>query len=287
MAVGGYGPVQYSALLPQALELRPRTVIVGFYFGNDLADAYRMAYSHASWKHLRDPPFSAPAVEPDAEELNVALQAGLEDGRSAYKLRTWFRRTSLTYAALSDLTRAARERVGLAPTEEERLRDLATYAQRHSDVAHYVDDPGIETLLSPAYRLWAVSLSDHRTAEGWRITMEVFRDMARRCRSSRVRLVVLAIPTKEMVYLEALRLRQQPALPNFLQYELKERQLESGVRSFCIEEKLDCVFALPAMSAALSNGQALYPRSNNGHPVAAGYEVIANVLARHLAGHAP
>ena len=41
MGLGGYGPIQYLYLLQNlAVKLRPRTVIVGFYFGNDFFDVY-------------------------------------------------------------------------------------------------------------------------------------------------------------------------------------------------------------------------------------------------------
>src|SRR5262249_19883213 len=37
LSLGGYGPVQYYYLLKnRAIDLRPRIIIVGFYFGNDL-----------------------------------------------------------------------------------------------------------------------------------------------------------------------------------------------------------------------------------------------------------
>src|SRR5262245_48740245 len=41
LALGGYGPVQYDYLLEnKAILLNPATIVVGFYFGNDLRDAF-------------------------------------------------------------------------------------------------------------------------------------------------------------------------------------------------------------------------------------------------------
>lgn len=40
MAFAGYGPGQITPQWPETLALRPRAVIVGFYFGNDLVDAF-------------------------------------------------------------------------------------------------------------------------------------------------------------------------------------------------------------------------------------------------------
>ena len=56
MAVGGYGPVQYSVLFKKALDMRPQQIIVGLYLGNDLSDAYRITYGLDYWSDLRLPP---------------------------------------------------------------------------------------------------------------------------------------------------------------------------------------------------------------------------------------
>jgi hypothetical protein len=59
MSLGGFGPVQYWALADDALTLSPKTVVVGLYFGNDLYDAYSMAYRGGPYATLRRP--DAPA----------------------------------------------------------------------------------------------------------------------------------------------------------------------------------------------------------------------------------
>ena len=55
MGMGGWGPVQYRTVLDDALALEPRVILVGLYFGNDLYDAYHMAYHSPSGADLRDP----------------------------------------------------------------------------------------------------------------------------------------------------------------------------------------------------------------------------------------
>ena len=41
MGVGGYGPLQYHALIPQALQMHPQQIIIGLYLGNDIGDVAR------------------------------------------------------------------------------------------------------------------------------------------------------------------------------------------------------------------------------------------------------
>jgi hypothetical protein len=53
MGLGGFGPVQYRVLTPQALRLTPKVIIAGLYLGNDIYDAYNMAYQYEAHRDLR------------------------------------------------------------------------------------------------------------------------------------------------------------------------------------------------------------------------------------------
>ena len=54
LALGGYGPVQYFHLLTTyATKLKPKIIIVGFYFGNDLLETYRIVHNNKHWQYLR------------------------------------------------------------------------------------------------------------------------------------------------------------------------------------------------------------------------------------------
>ena len=52
MAIGGWGPFECLEVLAEALEHQPRVVVLGFYLGNDLFDAFRMAYrtAYQAWR---------------------------------------------------------------------------------------------------------------------------------------------------------------------------------------------------------------------------------------------
>src|SRR3954462_2215482 len=73
MGVGGYGPVQYLVLTDQALQLSPKTIVVGLYLGNDLYDAYHLTYRNDAFVDMR---LSRPhdELEPDTiQSRSVAL----------------------------------------------------------------------------------------------------------------------------------------------------------------------------------------------------------------------
>ena len=53
MGLGGFGPVQYQVQLRKALRLSPKLIVVDFYFGNDIYDAYNMAYHYDAHRRLQ------------------------------------------------------------------------------------------------------------------------------------------------------------------------------------------------------------------------------------------
>ena len=53
MALGEYGPNQYLQLLrTRAVNLRPRTIIVGLYMGDDFENAFLITYGLEHWAYL-------------------------------------------------------------------------------------------------------------------------------------------------------------------------------------------------------------------------------------------
>ena len=52
MGVGGYGPLQYEQLVEQALEMQPKTIVIGLYLGNDLGDVVRGIRSRHSERQI-------------------------------------------------------------------------------------------------------------------------------------------------------------------------------------------------------------------------------------------
>ena len=57
--------------------------------------------------------------------------------------------------------------------------------------------------------------------------------------------------------------------------------LSAAVRAFC-DTGIECVFALPGLVRALDDGVRIYPENMDGHPLAAGYRVIAEEVAAKL-----
>ncbi len=260
MALGGYGPLQYLHLLrSKGPALNPDVVIVGFYFGNDLMDAYNLAYGNDHWSEYR-----ASGVEPAPIAPVVDLQAG--NRRFLGSFRAWLSQNSLLYSIVA--------RSFLGDLVREQRTDLAG--------STLIDVPGGETRLEVAKRLSALDLADGRIHEGLRITKMAIRQMAAESRSQNAELVLLLIPTKERVYADegigqeggdSVNLQRLVEFETTVQAQLKE-----------LGDALDVtVVDVTAPLSLAADKQMVYP-AYDGHPNSIGYAVISQTVARAVGG---
>ena len=262
-----YSPIQYHELLRRyALRLRPRLVIVAFYFGNDLRESYSLVYALPHYRALR-----RPGVPP----LERGAPAAGTNARFLRRLRPWLARHSVLYGAT-----------------------LSTFLKGHVQRAELImrgpggDRPSLRhgavtTVFTPAWRLRALDLRSPIIAEGLRLSLAHFELMARLCDSADVRLLVALIPTKERVYQPLIEadpdLRRHATLRELL---AQEGEADRRIRRFLEQRGISYLDLLPALRGAL--GQAvIYPPNEDGHPSAAGHAVIARALSRAVAASLP
>lgn len=279
--VPGYGPVQYDALLADALELRPEHVVIGLYLPNDLHGV-----CHRRW---------ARRFERRARELGVDAAGCWDRGRERLESdelaetgepAAWSERSALASLAsfwLSDrrtaaiVERARRDREAGGPGQlkvgrggivvstdavrtsftRRRLRVLARNTDR--------SNPDIET--------------------GWRFLAAVLRDADRRCREAGVALSVLLVPSKELVLYEHL-LKAGIELPDtFTRIVTRELALVQETALLLDELGVPHDSPLEEMREVIGVDR-LYPQSVDGHPLAAGQHAYARVAAALVAGSA-
>jgi len=82
------------------------------------------------------------------------------------------------------------------------------------------------------------------------------------------------IPTKETVYANALKDRMSVGT-TYARLVVMEGRARSELMSACIEQRVECVDALPVMSAAITRDEKIYPSTTESHPNAKGYAIIA------------
>jgi lysophospholipase L1-like esterase len=264
MSLGGYGPIQYLYLMrTKAVELHPRTVIIGFYFGNDFLDVYNEVRFNKNWSSYGN--LGAYSDEPPA----FAYQALPPKFLGA--LREWLSRYSVIYAILTrtpvfDFIRR-REMASRFSQDSENL--IAFHDDRHNEVFN----------LSPNARF--LDLRDPRIKSAMAITKKVISDMRDLAEIGRFRLVIALIPTKERVYGKLLDqagyLNKYPRLRDAVDQEAAARSELTGILE---RNNIDLVDLLPELEAKVEK-RDLYPLTD-GHPNKDGYRVIAETISQYL-----
>jgi lysophospholipase L1-like esterase len=279
MGMGGFGPAQYKALLPQALGLSPKIIVVGFYFGNDIYDAYHMAYQFEAHRDLRSRAggdLSVDTVGDKTNQLwNEEKQFHATFGRTSLAgLSLWLRE----HVAIGRLL----NRVHLWPGAQDVDYEIdKSWASVHPDRGAICDWPGEETVFTTAYRLAGLDLDEPRIAEGVRISQELLSQMQIETEANRTKLIVLLLPTKETVYARA----QSGKLKldaNYQKLVDMEARIRAAIILNCQNKHISCVDALPQLTAALDHGERLYPTTTESHPNARGYFVIASAVKENL-----
>lgn len=280
MGVGGYGPIQYWILTDKAIGLSPKVIVVGLYFGNDLYDAYALTYSNDRYAELRS------TRAPDqlmTDTIGTRAQSFWDEeknfhnnyGRSSPTgWSFWLREHSAIGRLLN--------RKGLWPgsTDVDYEIDKA-WARAHPDHGAVCEDGDIRTVFTTAYRLTGLDLDDPRVSEGVRITEEVLWRAHQKADKSGVKLLVLLIPTKELVYADQMQ-REGKLTGTYAHLIEMENRARNDVASSCAEKRLACVDALPDLRSAIARGQRIYPSTTESHPNAAGYRVLATTVNEAL-----
>jgi lysophospholipase L1-like esterase len=266
MGLGGFGPLQYVHLArEQAPRLKPRLIVVGFYFGNDLMDAYYMA-QRPYWKDWRVSTDTAPA-------LTAFDEAGQAEPKKRFEsLRNWLSRNCVLYSMAREtfLRRfAAREQDELsrraAPDVRLPWRDAAA--------------PAIRTTFTPQVRLAAVDAGIPAVRDGLAISLKAFAELKAELRRQERGLLVVLIPTKELAYCRYLR-QTGVALPtSYAGLCDAEIRTKAEVVRFLGAQGIALLDVTPALEAQIVRHMQLYPADSDGHPQGAGYRVIAQAIA--------
>lgn len=267
LSLGGYGPPQYYYLLEKnALKLNPSLVLVGFYFGNDLHDAYTLVYTKDYWKNLRKPDFVV--AEPIASRRSRPSR-----GRQILRpFRDWLSHHSVLYR--------------LAITSFGNwLRVLeVNYLQWTDDNITMLENKehNISTTFEPWIKLGALNVKDPKIQEGLRVTLELLYQMKRLCVKSGVDCAVVLIPTKESVFSRFIEnkrgLKNSDIIDELL---INERAVNKTIKEYLRKNEIGYIDVLPALKGAVER-QTIYPQNEDGHPTKEGYQIIAEAVAEYL-----
>lgn len=266
MGRGGYGAIQYRHQLEEALTLEPGWIVVALYFGNDIYDAYALAYAQDAHAPLRHPD---PAVRSEIESSQYPNLQRMFFERLAYaNSGSW----STEHSALVRMIL----RVASSPADPAADR---AWAADHPAEGFAFDGP-VPTVFHTAYRLAAVDTSLDRVREGLRITLDVLGEIATRIeREPETRLLVVLLPTKERIYARAVSSAGVSTPWSYVQSVSGETRIAMELTALLEERGVPTLDLLPAMEASLARGEAIFPPNADGHFTEVGYRVIAEQVA--------
>jgi lysophospholipase L1-like esterase len=266
MGLGGYGPLQYLQLArTQAKALKPKLLIVGFYFGNDLMDAYHVAHGVAHWHDWREGKSTA------GEEAPPEPAFGDQPKRRFGALRHWLSHHSLLYA----MVRATLFQ-SLASKEQQGMARLMTADQRMgwSDPAA----PAVKTVFTSKGRLAVQDQALPSVREGLRISKRALAALKDEADQQGVQLLVVLIPTRERVYCRYLKATAATLPPAHLKLCDAEDAAKSDIVQALVAKGIRHVDATGALEAQAERHAPIYPPTTDGHPTPLGHRVIADVV---------
>ncbi len=265
-SLGGYGPLHYLYLVEtRALKLNPKLIVVALYLGNDLVEAYNLAYRLDHWREFRNPKLISPPPPPPLKrELGPPLR----------RIRAWLAGRLVSY-------RLVVHALGGKIAAWLRGRE-AEIAGRGWSVLK--DAAGrIVTAFDPPRRFRAVDLSDVRVAEGLKIGLAALEKIGDACHENGVELLFVLIPTKESVYAGLIaaagpELKHRALLEKLI---ANEAFLRGRLEAFFREHDLAYLDLLEPLQAA-ARRRPVYPPTDDGHPNKDGHEVIARAVFKTI-----
>jgi hypothetical protein len=282
MAFGGWGPVQSLLLLPEAMAMKPKVILEGFYAGNDLFDSFSLVYAPKKGLDFlkthdqrrmdeiaalnRQESITQKASEAD---VNVAQAVKAKDKVIAVKS---FLRNNFKIYKLMSFTKKLFWDISFE-NENKTWENLKKFMKSHKQKnAVILENKNIRTILTPAYRLTVLDLDDARIAEGLDISLKAFKIMHDTCARHGIKFYVVLIPTKESVFSVAAQGINDAHYASLLK---NERLMWEKTKTFLQASHIPHIDTLPYLQAKLLHGRQPYPVNDDGHPNNSGCQAIA------------
>lgn len=266
MGVPGYGPVHYLYLTEQALSLRPETLLICFYFGNDLPDASRLLrLDH--WRELRDPYLEYPPLKPFAQGSRSRINLGFQFVEALQEHSVF----------VSWLGHEARWR----------LRQHSSFASIYgADQVSRLEGP-ISTVFTPSYRLRVQDPTDEKVQDGFRVTESCLQQIAERADQANCAVVLCLIHTKEYWYHRLLTQQNDKQAEQLAELAHAEEDWAQRLQEVAAALEIKVIDPTDDVVAALQAEQAVYAINADGHPTRGGHNVLAQSIGRQLGGREP
>ena len=277
LSFGGYGPVELLLLMDEAIALKPKVVLCGFFTGNDLLDSYEVVYVRNLMTVLRTPdPNFVEQVKLAGERIaraSVNISKRVEKHPSPLTLK-------LRYIKLYDLFRAG-----------ERLYGRIAHPKNWESIKRWVDTKekmwafshnGVRTVMTSEYAMWGVNFDDLRVEEGCRVGLKAIRAMRDKALANDAVFMVVILPTKELVFRDVIVESGQDVPESYHQMIRNELLLYDRMTKFFAEEKINSIDTLNTLRQCLREGRQPFHEDSNGHYNEIGQAAIAETVFKSV-----
>ncbi len=272
MGLGGYGPLQYLYLMQKEVpKYKPKVAIVAIYMGNDMMDTFSLTQHESYWHPYRLSARTGSGVtEFDRVGLRDWDQA--QSGRFLGGLRDWLSHHSMAYSVF--------RAVVLSPIAA-KLKAPSTPSADPSVLMPWISQTTgqLVTVFTSGARITAMDPALPEAEEGIRIAERALRETQAAAASNGHRLVIAILPTKERVYCAALKAAQAKLPPAHIRLCEVEPQVVKRLMETARAAGAVVVDTSPALERAALRGEAIYPPTDDGHPISAGYKIMATEIA--------
>ncbi|HSC35382.1 MAG TPA: hypothetical protein VLG45_08915, partial [Thermodesulfobacteriota bacterium] len=248
LGVGGYSPLQYYYLYDAGIGLKPKRIILGLYPANDLNDVCKFIERLEYWR----------------EWARVrGYDTGVCTGSSG-----WLSRINTVLSASHLYWTAARaiKRVNEGTDFGDSIR---------------VSDEKNPTLIKygsiSSHRKY-MDLERERIALGLAVTEDALREMNEKARVLGIEFGVVLIPSKEIVFYEYLRKNGYEPSADYRQLVDNEKKLVAELSRYMNRQGIEFTDARPYVERELYGQGHVYSRTDDGHPLEAGYNAYARAV---------
>ena len=298
MGLGGYGPAANNDNLSIAIELKPKWIIFGLYFGNDFYDDFQFAKKSGRLSEYAPDDVLVEISELEnhrtiAEEVGFLFNSGGKNQEAATDrspsevsgppriLRTvkkWLAGHSMLYG----LVRVLISRFNYKAEFNALLaRDFhtakANLTDRQLPFVSFYEGRSWQTILTSPYRFRVMDVADPRVRIGIEISKHMLEQMRFRVSESGARYLVLLLPTKEYVFWPRVENPDEHKL--LAELARDEDRIHSEIKRYMQYHGID--FIDPVTELRESERQPYFP-DGDGHPNALGHEIIAEKVLEYI-----
>lgn len=287
MGLGGYGPAHNLLQLDKAIELSPKLVIMGIYFGNDFFDNFKLAINNDQiatfltndeMEIIKKLENSSNLEEKVSHIFNMVIAKSNRDksSQSTKGLRKLISQNSALYGLARAFKNEMHKRVFVRPTilsKDYENAEASLTSEQLDFCSAFHGEEGWRTILTSPYRGLVNDRKDPRIDIGFDLTGRVLIEIKNRIASSGAELLVVLLPTKESVF--SRKILNPKSHIGYSDLISNEQVNRDELKQFLGDNRIPFLDLLPYLQ---NSKKQPYFSNADGHPNELGHEIITDAI---------